>query len=281
MSDFTLRIVSTLKEALDDPHSIIWMKGLEWDDLEEIPAEFRNRTVIFTSAWQAGVYRNAGMGSGCPTHFIVPEGCDEERFRLPAYEGRIDIVWRGSDVGSAIMLVTVANALKLTPENAHIKIFGPATPLLMQNIKKGRDEVINDFTEAQFSDALSDAHAFVYPAFRHHSEHIYTVRAAKAGCVCVVPNTSGFKEILGPFGAYVHHSRNNVDYAQSLAEKVHNTIAALRDSHESVEEAINAMSSFASLNFSTHYEQNWITSVKNQLSLIEAARVAESSPVRH
>lgn len=265
MNDFTLRISTTPREALDDPHSIIWLKGTEWDDVDDIPPEFANRTAIFTSAWQMGVLRASGMGSANHGYYIVPEGTPDVRYRVPEYDGRVDIVWRGSDPGSAILTAAVANAAKLDENNCSIKFFGEPSPMLMQTMKRGRDEVITDFTEEMFEDALSDSHVFMYPSFRYHSQHIPTVKAAKAGCICVVPNHSGFREILGPFGAYIHHSMDNIEYATSAAEKLMNCIGALQSSWESTGTALNAQASFANLSFSKKYEEHWLASVRSNL----------------
>lgn len=283
MNDFTLRISSTLQEALDDPHSIIWMKGSEWDNLDEFPSEFADRTVIFTSAWQMGVFRNIGMGSAKPNYFIVPEGTDDVRYRVPEYDGRVDIVWRGDDPGSAILTAAVANATKLDESNCYIKFFGEPSPMLMQTMRRGRDEIITDFTEAMFEDALSDAHIFMYPSFRYHSQHIPTVKAAKAGCICIVPNHSGFREILGPFGAYIHHHLENVEYATSTAEKLMNSIGALQSSWNETQTALNAQASFANLSFSKKYEEHWMASVRYNLKGLNDSRTAlsEGGQTRH
>lgn len=276
MNDFTLRVSTTLEEAVKDPHSLIWLKDPSWDDVETIPEDMDKRIAIYTSSWQMGVFRTLGLGSNQNRSFIVPQGTPEVRFRVPEYKGQLDIVWRGTDIGSAIMLATVASAVGLTEKNCTIKFFGKSTPMLLQNLKTGRDTVYEEFTEEQFADALSDSHLFVYPAFRYHSQHIPTIQAAKAGCICIVPNHSGFREILGSFGAYIHHSRDNVEYAEALAEKIVNAKGALEQAFDETSEALNAMSSYASLTFSKTYEDNWMDSVKTHLSLKEVSRIVDA-----
>ncbi len=277
MNDFTLRTVTTYDEALKDPHAIVWMTDPSWDDVDSIPPELEDRIVVYTSSWQMGVFRTMGLGRANNRSFIVPQGTPEVRFRVPEYTDRLDIVWRGEDIGSAVMLATVASAIGLTEKNCNIKFFGNVDrPMLLSNLKKDRDVIIINFTEEQFNDALSDSHVFAYPSFRYHSQHLPTIQAAKAGCICVVPNHSGFREILGSFGAYIHHSRDNVEYAQALAEKLMVAKGALKDAYESTSEALNAMSSYATLTFSTKYQDNWMDSVKTHVSLKEVSRIVDA-----
>jgi hypothetical protein len=252
-----VRVVTTLEEARQHPDAVVWATGPEWDDFSE-DFDLGDRNVAFVSSWQHAAISPFGLGNRNPRKFIIPKSIKPVEFGFPGPDlGATDvvpkIVWRGHDASSLTLLLAVLDGLKWTKNDVRLVAFGEPSPMAMPMIDRKRDQIVTEFTEEAFERELTESHVFAYPAMRYVAQDLNTIRASSAGCLCVVPNHSGFREALGVFGFYVPHSEENVEYAANFARTMQVALESIRTGAASVD-GLETQKKYTDLKFAQFME---------------------------
>lgn len=223
-------VVTTYEEAQADPNAILWLAHPQWDDPHFFMPKMRelaDRTAVYTSSWQHSALKPF-VGQNGPRNLIIPKSIRPATFSFAPVSGPLEVIWRSSDSSSLTLLVSALNGIGATGDDVQLKIWGDPSPVTMPLLNKKRDTVVTDVTEESYERALETAHVFAFPSTGYVSQDHLTLQAASAGKICVVPHHSGFREMLGVFGAYVHHSFDNTQYAVALCQTLSKVFTALR-----------------------------------------------------